>query len=59
MADEAQAAQADEKSSKKKKINRISTDELNKKIDDFTASNQTKSVYYRHLMARKSEITPK
>jgi hypothetical protein len=60
MADEAQAPKPDEKKEKsRKKINRLTAAELGKKIDDITGANQTKSVYYSHLLARKSELETK
>jgi hypothetical protein len=62
MAEEAKVpeAQSEDKSKKKaSKINRMSSGDLDKKIETLASANQTKSVYYKHLISRKSEITPK
>ncbi len=47
---------APQSSGKTKKINRLSPEELQKKISDFESSQQTKSVYYKHLLQRKREL---
>jgi len=40
----------------KKKINRLSLDDLNKKISEMEGSKMTHSKYYIHLMQRKREL---
>lgn len=50
MADETQGQEA-----KNKKINRLNAEQLNAKISDFDSKNQTKSIYYKHLLQRKRE----
>jgi len=42
--------------SKKKKINRHSAQEINRKIEALESANQTKSVYYKHLLNRRAEM---
>jgi len=67
MSEETQAAAATEEvkespaaeagtPQKKKKINRLTPQELAKKISAFEDAQQTKSVYYKHLVQRKKEI---
>jgi len=41
---------------KKKKINRLTPEELNKKIKMIEESGQVKSRYYKHLVQRKNEM---
>ncbi len=41
---------------KKKKINRFTPEELDKKIKDTEEKGLTQSVYYKHLMQRKGEL---
>lgn len=55
MAEEAQGAQ-DAKAKKSKKVNRLSKDQIAKKIDEMEKANQVKSRYYFHLKARLKEI---
>jgi len=43
--------------SKKKKINRLTVDELNAKISKMEDNNQTLSVYYKNLVERKNKLT--
>jgi hypothetical protein len=50
------APQAEQKAAKKKKINRLSLDEINKKIDALDQANQIKSKYHQHLVQRKNEL---
>jgi len=58
--EEVVAAETEEKKSeeKTKKINKLSLDELNKKIGELKDKNQIQSKYYGHLMKRKSELEP-
>lgn len=42
---------------KTKKVNRLSTADLNTKISDFEAKNQTNSKYYKHLLERKKQLS--
>jgi len=44
---------------KNKKVNRLLPDELNLKIADLDGKTQTKSRYYKHLLARKEEAQKK
>ena len=44
---------------KNKKVNRLLADELTQKIADLDGKNQTKSKYYKHLLARKEEAQKK
>ncbi len=58
MADEAVNAQeAKSDASKKKKINKLKTDELKKKIEDLETSGHIKSQYYQDLVSRRKELT--
>jgi flagellar biosynthesis GTPase FlhF len=41
---------------KNKKINRLSLDEINAKIEEYQTKNMTKAKYYHHLLERKREI---
>lgn len=50
------AAQSEQTPVKKKKINRLSLDEINKKIDALVQANQFKSKYHQHLVQRKNEL---
>jgi hypothetical protein len=50
------AAPSEQKAAKKKKINRLALDEINKKIEALMQANQTKSRYYQHLLQRKNEL---
>ncbi len=52
MAEENKAAAA----AKNKKINKLTKDELKKKIDEIETANHVKSRYYRHLVMRSAEI---
>jgi hypothetical protein len=56
MAEEVQTAQSDATSKRNKKINRLSVEELEKKIEELEKTNQTKTVYYKHLLLRKQEL---
>lgn len=57
MAEETQAQESGQQAGKKtKKINRLTLAEIQKKIGDFESAQQTKSVYYKHLLQRKREI---
>lgn len=56
MAEETQASQSETTSKKNKKINRLSLEELDKKIEELEKADQTKTVYYRHLLLRKQEL---
>jgi hypothetical protein len=49
------AAQGDA-SKKNKKINRLTLNEISKKIEALGQANQVKSKYYQHLMQRKNEF---
>ena len=40
---------------KKKKVNRLTVAELDKKISVLEEANQVKSKYYRHLLSRRNE----
>ncbi len=44
---------------KNKKVNRLPADDLNGKIAELESKNQTKSKYYKHLLARKEEAQKK
>ena len=41
---------------KKKKINRLTPDELEAKIKDMTEKNLARGKYHKHLMERKQEL---
>ncbi len=57
MADENKGPQGEGAASQKtKKINRMTADEIKKKIGDLESANQTKSVYFKHLLQRKNEM---
>lgn len=57
MAEETQAREGTQQGEKKtKKVNKLTLAELDKKISDFESSQQTKSVYFKHLLQRKREI---
>lgn len=56
MAEEAQAAQQESAAKKRAKVNRITLDELNKKIEEMEQAGQTKSRYYIHLTRRRQEM---
>jgi hypothetical protein len=56
MAEEVQAAQSETTSKRNKKINRLSVEELEKKIEELEKTSQTKTVYYKHLLLRKQEL---
>jgi hypothetical protein len=49
-------AQGEQKPNKKKKINRLSLDEINKKIEALDQANQIKSKYHQHLVQRRNEL---
>lgn len=55
MSEETQAAEAGAPQ-KKKKINKLTSEELAKKIAVFEDARHTKSVYYKHLIQRKKEL---
>ena len=44
---------------KNKKINKLSMEELNSKIEALGKDKQTYSRYYKHLLARKQELNMK
>ncbi len=44
--------------SKKKKINKLTLAELNKKIAEIEETNFTFSIYYKHLKQRQKELQP-
>ncbi|MBN2403324.1 MAG: hypothetical protein JXN64_13130 [Spirochaetes bacterium] len=50
------AVQGEQKSQKKKKINKLSLDDINKKLDILVQASQIKSKYYQHLVQRKNEL---
>ncbi len=61
MAEETQAPQAAPaegavQEQKTKKVNRLTTAELDKKIGELEGGNHVKSVYYKHLLQRKKEM---
>ncbi|MBP7582731.1 MAG: hypothetical protein KBA61_01775 [Spirochaetes bacterium] len=61
MAEETQAPQAAPaegatQEQKTKKINRLTSAELDKKIGELEGGNHVKSVYYKHLLQRKKEL---
>ena len=57
MAEETQSQEGSQQAAKKaKKVNRLTAAELQQKINDFESSQQTKSVYYKHLLQRKREL---
>ncbi len=59
MADETQAVQGEAAGPvKNKKVNKLSLDELSRKIDALEKGNQIKSKYYQHLVLRKKELQP-
>jgi len=43
---------------KNKKINKLSLEELNAKIEDYEKNNMKNSNYYNHLILRKKELEP-
>ena len=45
-----------EKSSKNKKINKLSIEELNQKIQELQKSNHDKSSFYKQLLLRKDKL---
>ena len=50
------AAPAEQKPAKKKKINKLSLEEINKKVEELQKLNQIKSKYHQHLLQRKNEL---
>ena len=50
------ASQNESASKKKKKINKLSLDEINYKIEEMENAAQIHSKYYRHLQDRKNEL---
>jgi len=54
-----QAAEGAEQAGKKKKMNRYSLDEVNKKIAAMEEQKLTLSKYYKHLLQRKKEMEAK
>ncbi len=42
---------------KKKKINKLSPEEINERIDNMEKNNLIQSKYYKHLLQRKNELT--
>ena len=55
MAEE-EIPQSEASSKKNKKINKLSIDELNQKIEEFEKANQKNSRYYKHLVIRRQEL---
>jgi hypothetical protein len=51
----AEGAAQGEAARKNKKINRMTSEEINKKIEALVQANQIKSKYYQHLTQRKNE----
>lgn len=41
---------------KKKKINQLNPNELNKLIEEYEKNGQTQSRFYKHLIYRKNEL---
>ena len=41
---------------KSKKVNRLTLEEINKKIEEYESSGQTNVKYYEHLLNRKKEL---
>lgn len=57
MAEEARVQGSETSSAKKKKkINRMSAQELIRKIEELEKASLTGSVYYKHLLQRKREL---
>jgi len=58
MAEETQAPQAEGAGAaqKTKKINRLTANDLKKKIEALESAGQVKSVYYKHLIQRRKEM---
>ncbi len=50
------AAQGEKKSDKNKKINRLSSGDINSKIENLEKTNQIRSKYYKHLLDRRNEL---
>ncbi|MCU0821097.1 MAG: hypothetical protein MUC95_01325 [Spirochaetes bacterium] len=44
---------------KNKKVNRLSADDITRKIAELEGKNESKSKYYKHLQARKEEAQKK
>ena len=42
---------------KKKKINKLSPEEIKERIDELEKKNLTQSKYYKHLLQRRNELT--
>ncbi len=55
MADEAVKT---EQAAKKKKVNRLSLNDINNKIEELNKASHTRSKYYQHLLVRKNELQP-
>ena len=55
MAEE-ETTQSETPSKKNKKINKLSIEELNAKIEELKKGNHTNSRYYKHLLIRKQEL---
>ncbi len=56
--EEAAAEATPQQEAKKKKINRLTVDELNKKIAEMEEKNLSHSTYYKHLIQRQKELQP-
>jgi hypothetical protein len=54
----AAAVQGEQKASTKQKINRLSLNDINSKIEELAKGSHTRSKYYEHLLARRNEIQP-
>ncbi|GEM_PF-1505156 len=50
------APEIEPQAQKVKKINRLSSEELDRIVKELEEARQTKSVYYKHLMMRKREL---
>jgi hypothetical protein len=51
-------AQDGAKANKKKKINRLSLNDITSKIDELAKANHFRSKYYQHLVNRKNDMQP-
>jgi hypothetical protein len=63
MADEqavkTEAPQGEQQPKKKKKMNKLPLDKINKMIEELAAANHIQSRYYKQLLNRRDELQPK
>jgi hypothetical protein len=55
---ESAAAAGEQNANKKKKINRLSLEDINRKIEELGKANHIRTKYYEHLVSRRNEMQP-